>query len=115
MVVGVVIRELIRLGGYAVKGYKKYNKYEAQAFSRAWRGYPKGVRLGTRHGFVGGSVVGSVAADLSNGYDDTPVTEVGKVLKRPQQKTYKQRKEYFRDFRKSNRRYCKPKRYSQYR
>ncbi len=56
VIVGTIVKQLPRL----VKAYRTYNKYESKAFARAWKGYPRSVRKGVRHGFVGGSVIGSV-------------------------------------------------------
>ncbi len=76
-----------RIFGVAARQIVRYNRYESKLFERAYRGVPRDIARGARHGYVGGSVVGSLisnpADDLSNGVP---------TGSKPQ--TYKQRKTY---------------------
>ncbi len=60
MVVGTVIQQIFRIGGVAAKQIARYNRYEQKLFKSAYRGFPPGFGRGARHGYVAGSIAGSL-------------------------------------------------------
>ncbi len=49
-----------RIFGTIARGFARYNRYESKLFDSAYRGFPRSVRRGARHGYIGGTIAGSL-------------------------------------------------------
>ncbi len=50
----------IRIATTVARGIARYNKYESKLFDSAYRGFPRSVRRGARHGYLAGTISGTL-------------------------------------------------------
>jgi len=78
----VLVSTIVRIGQVAARAITRYNRYESKLFDSAYRGFPRSVGRGARHGYIGGTIAGTL---LGNDAPDTP----GNELQKPFQKSPK--------------------------
>ncbi len=66
-----LISDAFRIG---IRAFTRYNRYESKVFDSAYRGFPRSVRRGARHGYIGGTIIGSLISqddvETENGFPE---------------------------------------------
>ncbi len=84
---------IARIAGVVGRTFARYNRYESKLFDTAYSGFPRSVRRGARHGYILGSISGTLINQDDEGIGDDgqiPFTRTPKVpSSRKYDKTYR--------------------------
>ncbi len=107
----MVAGPIVRAGQYARPIVTKLLQYESWAWNKAYTGIPSHVRKGTRHGFVGGSIIGSLIGQGNQAINDAPFQQQAPYQQRQKRSKFKRNssgrygKRYRSGYRSKNSRY----------
>ncbi len=84
------IQTIGRIFGTVGRAFARYNRYESKLFDAAYSGFPRSVRRGARHGYIAGSVLGSLINQDDEGIGDDGLSTSTRSPKVPASSKYYQ-------------------------